>query len=164
MSRTAVEYRSASNDCYKSFCKKHPNIKLTREEWRAIIYGFNEIYKEYILETGFRVKLPSGLGDFTVTKKMRKRVKGKNGEFINLPVDWKKTREKGKVIYNMNYHTNGYFFGWTWVKTSTRLRYAELFYFRPCRVTSRLLNHYITIDDKYQNMYETRATMAIKTI
>ena len=80
--------------------------------------------------------------------------KDKDGrEFINLPVDWKKTREKGKIIYNFNYDTEGYFFGWVWFKRSTRIRHSVLWYFKPCRNTSRLLAHYIKADPKYQHIY-----------
>ena len=35
---------------------------------------------------------------------------------VALPIDWQKTKERGKVIYNFNYHTDGYFFGWMWFK------------------------------------------------
>ena len=87
-------------------------------------------------------------------KKKRRKVKS-NGEkeFINLPVDWKRTKEKGKIIYNFNYDTEGYFFGWMWFKESTRLRNINLWYFKPSRATSRLLSHYIKTDDKYQHLY-----------
>ena len=82
-------------------------------------------------------------------------MKGPNDEFINLAVDWKKTKEKGKIIYNFNYHTEGYFFGWVWFKESTRFKHSDLWYFKPTRVTSRLLAHYIQTNDKYQHIYRT---------
>ena len=51
-----------------------------------------------------------------------------------LPIDWQKTKEKGKVIYNFNYHTEGYFFGWLWFKESLLdLETADLWYFKPSR-------------------------------
>ena len=95
-----------------------------------------------------------GIGDFSINKKKRRKVKGVGGkEFINLPIDWQKTKEKGKVIYNFNYHTEGYFFGWLWFKESARFRNADLWYFKPSRDTSRLLSHYIKTDKKYQHTY-----------
>ena len=153
--RTAVEWRSASLQNYKLFCKKHPTIKLTYDEWRNIIYSYNELYKEYLLETGNREKLPLGFGDFAITKKKRRKTVSYNGiEYINLPIDWQKTREKGKVIYNFNYHTEGFFFGWFWFKKTARFKHSNLWYFKPTRVTSRLSNHYIKVDDKYQHIYK----------
>jgi hypothetical protein len=151
--RVKVDWRSASVENYKSFCKKNPSIKLTFDDWRNIIYSFNEAFRNYILETGEKAKLPFGFGEFSINKKKRRKKKGLNDEFINLPIDWKKTKEKGKYIYNFNYHTEGFFFGWLWFKETSRLRNTKLWYFKPSRVTSRMLSHYIKTDEKYQHMY-----------
>ena len=152
--RIKIDWRSASKDNYNNFCKKNPSIKLTFDEWRNIIYSFNESFKEYILETGERAKLPYGFGEFSINKKKRRKIKGIDGkEFVNLPIDWKKTREKGKRIYNFNFHTEGFFFGWVWFKSTARFKHSQLWYFKPSRNTSRLLSHYINADDKYQHLY-----------
>ena len=151
--RVKVDWRSASRENYNSFCKKHSSINLTFDEWRNIVYSYNESFKNYILETGERAKLPFGFGEFSINKKKRKKRKGVNNEFVNLPVDWQKTREKGKLIYNFNYHTEGFFFGWIWFKETARLKNTKLWYFKPSRTTSRLLSHYIKTNDKYQHMY-----------
>jgi nucleoid DNA-binding protein len=156
MPRVKIDWRSSSKDNYKSFCKKQPLIKLTFDEWRNIIYIYIESYKQYILETGERAKLPFGFGEFSINKKKRRKIKGVDGkEFVNLPIDWKKTKEKGKRIYNFNYHTEGYFFGWVWFKNTARFQNTDLWYFKPSRSTSRLLSHYLKIDDKYQHIYHT---------
>lgn len=151
--RTKIDWRSASKENYNSFCKKHPEIKLSFDDWKNIIYRFNESFRNYILETGNREKLPFGFGEFSIRKKKRRKLKGLNDEFINLPVDWIKTKQKGKIIYNFNYHTEGYFFGWIWFKETTRLKGVSFWYFKPSRVTSRMLAHYIKADEKYQHMY-----------
>ena len=152
--RIKIDWRSSSKENYKLFCKKHPSIKLTFDEWRNILYSFNEAFKNYILETGERARLPVGFGEFSVNKKKRKKIKQNNGkEFVNLPIDWQKTKEKGKRIYNFNFHTEGYFFGWIWFKETTRIKNIDLWYFKPSRVTSRLLSHYLKADEKYQHIY-----------
>ena len=153
--RTHLDWRSSSKEAYESFCKEHPSLQsLTFDQWREIIYTFNESFKEYILETGEKAKFGFGFGDFTINKKKRKKVINIEGkEFINLPVDWVKTREKGKLIYNFNFHTDGYFFGWIWFKNSTRIKNSDLWYFKPTRATSRLLAHYLKVNDKYKNIY-----------
>ena len=90
----------------------------------------------------------------TTNKKKRKRSKDIDGkEFVNLPIDWVKTKEKGKRIYNFNYHTEGYFFGWMWFKQTARFRNSDLWYFKPSRRTSRDLSHYLKTDSKYQHTY-----------
>ena len=154
MARVKVEWRSSSKDNYNLFCKKHPSIKLTYDEWRNITYTYNESFKEYILETGDKAKLPYGFGEFSINKKKRRKITNADGkEFINLPIDWQKTKEKGKVIYNFNYHTEGFFFGWMWFKNTARFKHSDLWYFKPSRLTSRLLSHYLKTSDKYQHIY-----------
>ena len=153
MSRVKVEWRSTSKENYIDFCKKNSSIKLTYDEWRNIIYSFNENFRNYLLETGNKEKFHYGFGYFAINKKKRRKRKGLNDEFVNLPVDWKKTKEKGKIIYNFNYHTEGYFFGWLWFKTTARFKNSDLWFFKPSRVTSRLIAHYIKVDEKYQYMY-----------
>jgi len=152
--RVAVEWRSASKENYALFCKKFPNIKLSYVEWEIIIYSFNDMFREHILETGDKEKLPMGLGDISIIKKKRRKTKTYNGEeHVNLPIDWQKTKEKGKVIYNFNYHTEGFFFGWHWFKKSARFKHSNLWFFKAGRVTSRLINHFIKVDPKYQHIY-----------
>jgi nucleoid DNA-binding protein len=153
--RTKIDWRSSSKDSYNDFCKKHTSIKLTYDEWRNVLYTYNESFKEYILETGEKVKLPFGFGEFSINKKKRRKLKNNidGKEFVNLPIDWQKTREKGKVIYNFNYHTEGFFFGWMWFKPSARFKNSDLWYFKPSRLTSRLLSHYLKTNDKYQYIY-----------
>lgn len=152
--RVHVDWRSASADNYKDFCKKHPAIKLSFDEWCKIIYAFNESFRDYVLETGEKAKFPYGFGEFSINKKKRKTMKVIDGkEYINLPLDWKKTKEKGKKIYNFNYHTEGYFFGWLWFKKAARIKNCDLWYFKPSRVTSRLLAHYLIVSGEYQRKY-----------
>ena len=152
--RSHVDWRSASKKNYNDFCEKHPDINISFDKWKEVVYGFNEAFRNYILETGEKVKFPYGMGEFTINKEKRKVKKVVNGkEYINLPIDWKKTREKGKYIYNFNFHTNGYHFGWVWFKTRTLIRFSRLWHFKASRVSSRMISHYINVDKKYQEIY-----------
>jgi len=155
--RVHVDWRSTSKSNYNNFKKKNPEIKISFNDWQNIVYSFNESFKTYILETGHKAKLPAGFGEFSINKKKRKKIKvapdGK--EYVNLPIDWKKTKEKGRKVYNFNYHTEGYHFKWTWFKEKARLKDTELWWFKPTRVTSRLLTHYLKTDNKYQHIYKS---------
>jgi nucleoid DNA-binding protein len=130
-------------------------VILSYDEWRNIIYSYNELFKGHILETGDKARLPFGFGEFSINKKKRRRtiIDPDGKEHINLPIDWQKTREKGKLIYNFNFHTEGYFFGWIWFKKSVRFKHSDLWFFKPCRTTSRLLSHYLKTNDQYQHLY-----------
>lgn len=154
MARTKIDFRSGSKANYLDFCKKHPDVEISFEDWKNIVYTYNDMYRIYILETGEKVKMPMGLGQFSINKKKRKRRKGPNGEYINMAVDWQKSKALGKRIYILNHHTDGYFFGWMWFKRTARFKHYKLWYFKPARVTSRLLNHYLVSDEKYQHIYQ----------
>ena len=51
MSRVSVDWRSASKDNYNDFCKKNPLVNLNFDEWRNILYAFNEKNFPVVLET-----------------------------------------------------------------------------------------------------------------
>lgn len=155
MPRVLVDHRSASKAEYQKFRQKYPSTTVTWEEFINIIYTFNENLKTYILETGEKTKIPGGLGDVAISKKKRKRTKidPSGNTRINLAVDWAKSKEKGKRVYIMNYHTEGYAFWWRWFKKNARFQHSKLWYFRATRVSSRTLAHYIKTDPKYQHIY-----------
>lgn len=153
--RTKVDWRSASKATYTDFCNKHPNIHLSFDQWKSIIYGFNEGFRDHILETGDKIKFPYGFGEFSINKKKQQSTIIHDGkEYITLPVNWGKTREKGKLMYILNYHTEGFIFRWQWFKRNSTLKLSELWYFKTSRPTARLLSHYLRIDEKYQHLYK----------
>lgn len=154
MARTKIDWRSGSKENYLDFCKKNPEIIISFIDWKNIIHSYNDMFRMYILETGEKVKMPMGLGQFSINKKKRKRRTGPDGKYINMSIDWQKSKKLGKRIYNLNYHTDGYFFGWMWFKFTARFKQQKLWYFKPARTTSRLLNHYLITDEKYQHTYQ----------
>jgi nucleoid DNA-binding protein len=155
MPRVATGYRTASKAAFEHFKTSHPEIKINKQKWTEIIYQFNEGFRDYILETGSVEKLPWGFGPLTINKKKRKTTKtlstGKT--YINLPIDWKKSKEKNKIIYNFNYDTDGYFFGWKWFRKQARFKMSDYWYFKPSRVSSRMIAHYIKSDKNQQHKY-----------
>ena len=78
--RVKIDWRSSSRENYNNFCKKHPDVKISFDEWKNIVYTFNESFKNYILETGERAKLPFGFGEFSINKKKRRKIKGVDGK------------------------------------------------------------------------------------
>lgn len=150
--RIRYEYRTTSKEVYSRFKKKNPTIKLSYTEWCNILYSFNYEFRDYCLETGLKAKFPAGFGEFCITKYKIKSTKEWEGkEYIKLPIDWKKTKEKGFKVYHMNAHTEGYKFRWLWLFGSQRFFYSELWTFKPSRISSRLIKHYISngYDQKY---------------
>ena len=86
MSRSAVDWRSANKNNYTLFREKHPEVDVTFDEWKNVIYSFMELYKETILETGYKTRLPAGIGEFAISKGKSKKIKidYKGKEHVNL--------------------------------------------------------------------------------
>lgn len=152
--RTAKEFRTASKENYQDFIQTYPDAPLSFMQWSTVVYTFNYNFRDHLLETGDRAKMPWGFGDFMVSKKKKKTYKilPDGTEKINLSINWKATRELGKRVYHLNHHTEGYSYYWRWEPATARFYNSSIWYFRPCRLTSRLLNHYLS-QPEYQHIY-----------
>lgn len=151
--RVAVQYSTTKKEVYKRFKQKYPQHDIDYTTWASIIYNFNYAFRDYALETGYKCRFIHGFGDFAITKWRPSKFVEINGEEkVNLPVDWKKTKEHGKYIYHMNFNTDGYKFKWKWFNSKARICVSSLWNFKPSRVTSRLLKHYLSLPD-YQDRY-----------
>lgn len=152
--RVAVEFSQASRATYREFREANPSLDISYLQYQNIIYTFNYAYRDHALETGEKVKFPWGIGDFAITKYKPRQIKRHTvtGEdVINLPIDWKKTREQGTLIYHFNHHTEGFKFAWKWFKKSCRFKMSEIWTFKPSRISSRLIRHYI--NNGFQHNY-----------
>lgn len=155
MPRVKVSWRSASREQYKDFKEKNKSIAISYEQWKEIIYAFNYDFRDYILTYGDKCKIPFGFGELTINKRKVRKTRLVDGvERIALPVDWKKTREKGRYIYNFNYHTEGYRFKWFWFPKTARFKYSKLWVFKPSRVSSRKITEFLArTDEDFLNIY-----------
>lgn len=157
MSRPKIEWRSASRDNYTAFCKLHPKVKITYKQFCSIIYKWNELFMNNLLDTGDRVKLPYGLGPLCVTKyRQTKYKKNKEGiEKISLAINWVETKKLGKRVYITNFHTEGYKFYWAWVHREARFKCSFAWRFKAARVHSRKLASYLKDStNKHTNLYK----------
>lgn len=144
MSRPKIEYRTGSKEAYKKFCAAHPSIIISFDKWKEIIYTFNYMFRDHILDTGDRCKLPWGLGTFSISKKKSKKIVTHNGkEYVNLAVDWMKSKKLGKKIYLLNAHTDGYRYKWRWFIKDARFFQYDIWVFKPARTSSRKLAEYL---------------------
>jgi len=56
--RVAIDWRSASKENYNNFKSEKPEINLSFDDWKKVVYSFNYMFVEHMLETGEKVKLP----------------------------------------------------------------------------------------------------------
>lgn len=155
--RVSVEWRSASVPCYEDFCTKYPDIKISCKQYCDIIRTYNVMFRDYILETGEKVKMPQGIGYFSVNKKktLKYGTNNKGERVIRLPIDWVKSKKEGKYIYNFNYHTEGYKFRWLWFNDTAYFIKSDIWVFKPSRFTSRALADKLlrSKDKNYADIY-----------
>lgn len=150
MARYQLEYRSVSLRVYKRFRKANPELKIDKKTWIKVIQEFNQLFAEYLLQTGEREKLPYGLGSFAVSKKKTIKIikDNVNGvEHIGLPIDWKRSKELGKKIYLMNNHSDGFRAKWKWFSEDSNLRMSTLWVSKPIRCRSRDITRYLKDPD-----------------
>lgn len=157
MSRVKREYRTTSRENYDRFMKDN-NIsedKLSYSKYEKVIDTNNWMFMEYILETGDKIRLPHGFGDLSINKKMLKKFKEHEGKrYINLRIDWAKTKKEGKKIYHTNEHSDGFNYRWIWFTTSALIHLNKLYVFRPCRYASRRIAQYIKkTGSQYKQLY-----------
>jgi len=153
--RKKIDFRTGSRETYKDFCTTYPDIHLTFDEWHSVIYMYSELVRDYIIETGRIFKFPRGVGDFTINKRKPPKTVTVNGkEKITLPINWKKSKERGKRIYEMNYHTEGYKCNWLWInKQKSIIFMSNLWKFKAHRNNKRLLALRLKSGKGYHDRY-----------
>jgi hypothetical protein len=142
--RRHIEYRTGSKAVYDDFCEKFPEVNLSYGEWREIVFTYNRYFRNYMLDTGERAKMPWGLGSFAISKKRTRRtimVDGK--EYSGLPIDWPKTLKTGKMVYILNTHTDGYRFRWLWFGGARGIPHGDTWFFQASRESSRIVATYL---------------------
>ena len=146
MSRVKREYSTSSKENYDRFIKANKLIKadLSYEKYNKFINLNNWMSVEYVLETGYKVRLPFGFGDLSINKKKLNKFKEFEGKkYINLRIDWQKTKKEGKRIYHTNEHSDGFNHKWVWFPQSALMHLNKLYVFSPCRYASRAIAKYI---------------------
>lgn len=155
--RLKVGYRTASKESYNTFCCNNPDIIITFEDFKRILYTYNALIVNHILETGNKIKFPYGLGDIVINKyKPRKYyIDNKGVERPNYSIDWQQTKKEGKYIYFLNDHTEGYKFYWMWNYWKSKIKASYIWKFEMARINSRLLKTYLKKpNSKYKDIYK----------
>lgn len=154
--RKAFNFRTASKENYKLFCEKNKTIDITFEQYKEIIYTYNNLIADYLIDTGLSVKLPFGLGPLKIVKYKPKGTKiAESGkEFPRLSIDWKRTKEEGKYIYHLNSNTDGYKYYFQWLFASSRIKYNVVWKLEMARIHSRKLVSFLKDSkSKHRHLY-----------
>lgn len=120
------------------FKQSNKKVPVTMSTYRKIIGEYNKEISRQLLE-GKTYKIPYRLGYFSIIRRPTMI-----GTIINnkhaLKIDFKATKEEGKVIYHMNEHTEYQFCQVYWFRPSLR---SQKYIFKPCRELSRGISNSI---------------------
>lgn len=147
--RDKVDYRTISRDAYNNFLETN-EIEISKELWTKVINEYNSGLVDYLIQSGEKISLLHGLGDFEIRKK---RVVP---EWIvidgikmmkNAPIDWNATRNAGKVIRTQNYHTDFFTCTYVWKRGTARFLNSNCWIFKFCRLAKRGLAAHLKSDN-----------------
>ena len=134
---------------YRKDRKKWKN-KLEYKEYSNIIDDFLDEVMKLIIEERYIFKLPFRLGFISVRKAPINKKK--------LRVDFKKTKEVGKVVYHLNMHSDNNYFYIYWDKYNSYSNFTNMSYYKfsPVRAVSRYMAAFIRkcSDDPFSKNYE----------
>lgn len=131
---------------YKYYKVNSP-YKVEYSLYKRILDKMSQIIAEAVLDRSEGFKMPCGLGYIQVGKYQPKNYNSKS-----LSIDYKLTREYGKVIYHLNEHSNGYKYRLHWSKVP--MTFADRYKYQLClvRANKRKLAQLIFNKHDYLNI------------
>lgn len=131
---------------YKYYKANSP-YKVEYSLYKRILDRMSQIIAEAVLDRSEGFKMPCGLGYIQVGKYQPKNYNSKS-----LSIDYKLTREYGKVIYHLNEHSNGYKYRLHWSKVP--ITFADRYKYQLClvRANKRKLAQLIFNKHDYLNI------------
>lgn len=131
---------------YKYYKTNSP-YKVEYSLYKRILDRMSQIIAEAVLDRSEGFKMPCGLGYIQVGKYQPKNYNSKS-----LSIDYKLTREYGKVIYHLNEHSNGYKYRLHWSKVP--MTFADRYKYQLClvRANKRKLAQLIFNKHDYLNI------------
>lgn len=131
---------------YKYYKANSP-YKVEYSLYKRILDRMSQIIAEAVLDRSEGFKMPCGLGYIQVGK-----YQPKNYNFKSLSIDYKLTREYGKVIYHLNEHSNRYKYRLHWSKIP--MTFADRYKYQLClvRANKRKLAQLIFNKHDYLNI------------
>jgi hypothetical protein len=115
------------------FSEDHP-YHIPYSEYSEVVSDYLKYVSELVVVKSMTFKLPFRMGAISVYK--HKPI----FQSVNkMSIDWKKTRELGKVVYNFNEHSNGFRYRFRWDRNGSLDKYLVLYAFKPSRQNARLV-------------------------
>ena len=125
------------------------DFDLTTHQFKLILTTFFRHFKQALVSTGYRYKLPSRFGAMTIAKQ---KTSGKSKKVIN----WKETKAQGRHVYYKNRHSSDFFAKLVWDKNHhyCGIGNKPLFKFKTVRPMKKLISEEILNNNRIEDYYE----------
>ena len=121
-------------DIYKHYTDNtEDNYSIDYKTYRDVLNSFFQMLSYNLIEEGHTIKLPYNLGYLDIVKS-RNWIKAKR-----YSIDFKATREYGKIIYHLNEHSGGYKHRCHWTKFGCNIANLNKYRFIMTRTNKRRL-------------------------
>lgn len=137
-------------DMYVEYIKDIPvdsPLYVTYKDYVAINNLFWKEMSHKIIDDGLTFHMPFMMGD-TFVEKVKLNYNNR------LPINWQLTTETGKVIYNLNEHSDGFKYRFKWNKKVCTFKNNYLFKLVYTRSNKRKLAHNIKV--KKNDYFESK--------
>lgn len=124
-------------------------VDISYFDFKALIEDLGKLMSVEVLDRSRELKMPHGLGTFTIVK-----YKPKTYTWKSLSVDFELTKLYGKQIFHLNDHSNGYKYRMFWAKHDTvAYKNKTKYNFKMCRRNKRYLAQLIKLNKQdYQEL------------
>ena len=119
---------------YHSYAKDGKVYQIDYTTYRKIITDYFLFIRDEVLEKSREFKMPCRLGKVFIFKR-----KPKSWSKESLCVDFKTTKEIGKVVYHTNEHSDGYKYRFYWKKSDVPLPFKSRYQLIATRHNKRRL-------------------------
>ena len=123
---------------YLSYVNKSDIYQIDYKLYHSILIDYFKFIQDEIVEQGREFKMPCRLGSLFIMK--RKPLKWDSG---SLRIDYKTSKDLGKVVYHLNEHSDGYKYRFCWSKVKSMVPYKIKYQLIVTRHNKRRLAHII---------------------
>lgn len=142
MKNNSFTYR----DSYKEYIKTNGK-NIDYSTYKNILYEFSNVILNNLLYKSECITMPYGFGYLCIVK-----YKPKTLDKNRLSIDYKSSKEFGKIIYHLNEHSDGYKYRLFWSKIPKTFPERYKYQLQLVRKNKRLLAKLIFNNQDYINI------------
>lgn len=113
------------------YLEHYKDSKLTKKQLKQVMYLFNKLLSNLIINKGYKYKLPHRLGYLSIVKRKM--------AYHKLYFDFGEFNKTGNKTYHINDHSDGWYSNSHWEKKSCKIINKTWYSFKFTRENQRIL-------------------------